>query len=85
MVDKAILTKSRHWSYEEEWRLIRYKEGPGVVKFQPQNLTGIILGGFATHSTVEIVRSWIRQRSMPVNLYRASVSNKRFELSIKPC
>lgn len=85
MVDKAILTKSVHWSYEEEWRLIRYKDGPGIVKFRPHNLTGIILGGFATHSTVEIVRSWIRQRSTPVNLYRASVSNRKFELSIKPC
>ena len=84
MVDKAILTKSMHWSYEEEWRLIRYKEGPGVVQFRPHNLTGIILGASANHETVEMVRSWVRRRPSPVNLYCASVSNKRFELSIEP-
>ena len=85
MVDKALLTKSEHWFYEEEWRLIRCKDGPGIVKFRPHNLTGIIVGALASHSTLETVRSWVRNRSTPVNLYRASVSNKKFELTIKTC
>jgi hypothetical protein len=79
---KALLTKSTHWSYEQEWRLMRYQEGPGVVQFHPSNLTGIVIGALATSSTVEMVESWVQQRTLPLNIYRASVSGTKFELEI---
>jgi hypothetical protein len=82
MMEKSLLTKSAHWSYEDEWRLIRYERGPGVVEYRPHNLTGIILGAFATQLTVEKVREWVGQRKSPVDLYRARVSDKKFELMI---
>ena len=84
-MDKALLTKSERWAYESEWRLIRYAAGPGVVRFRPHNLTGIILGAMVSHSTVETVRRWSRERTKPVQLYRAITSNKKFELNIAPC
>jgi hypothetical protein len=83
MMDKSLLTKSDHWSYEAEWRLIRDQGGPGVVEYRPHVLKGIIFGALTSHSIIDTVRGWVRQRSTPVNLYRASVSNRRFELSIK--
>lgn len=79
---KALLTKSAHWSYEQEWRLIRYQGGPGTVRFHPSNLTGIIIGALATPATVEMVESWAKQRTLPLNIYRASVSSTKFELQI---
>jgi hypothetical protein len=82
MMTKALLTKSAQWSYEAEWRLCRYRGGPGVVKFHPANLTGIIIGALATRSTVEIMKRWLKERSSPVSLHRASVSNKVFKLNI---
>lgn len=84
MLDKALFTKSEHWAYEDEWRLLRYEGGPGPVEFRPHNLTGIIFGALASSATIEMVLTWVRQRSTPVNLYRASVSSKKFELVIKP-
>ena len=42
-MDKALPTKSSQWSYECEWRLIRHNGGPGVDRFRPDDLTGIIL------------------------------------------
>ena len=81
-MSKALLTKSAQWSYEDEWRLIRYQQGPGVASFNPRNLTGIIIGALASNSTIEIIRSWIRQRSLPLDVYRASVSGSKFELKI---
>ena len=41
MMSKSLLTKSRHWRYESEWRLCRYEGGAGLASFRPQNLTGI--------------------------------------------
>lgn len=85
MLTKALLTKSAQWSYESEWRLIRHDGGPGVVCFRPQNLTGIILGALASRSTIEIVRKWAGERSIPVKLYQAFTSNTSFALDIHPC
>nr|WP_315250589.1 DUF2971 domain-containing protein [uncultured Duganella sp.] len=82
MMQKSLLVKSNHWAYESEWRLLRYVGGPGVVKFRPVNLTGIILGALASTSTIDLVTSWIQRRSAPVNVYRASVSSKKFELVV---
>ncbi len=81
-MDKALLTKAEQWSYEAEWRLCRYKDGPGIVQFRPQNLTGVIIGALASVPTVDTVVAWVRQRSAPINVYRAAVSVKRFELDI---
>lgn len=81
-MSKALLTKSSHWAYEAEWRLIRYDKGPGSAAFRPHNLTGIIFGAMATPATVQTVKLWAKQRATPLNLYRASISNTRFELQI---
>lgn len=80
---KALLTKSTHWAYEAEWRLISYAKGPGLTKFRPNNLTGIIVGASASPSTLEMVRNWIRQRSAPIKLYCASTNAKKFEIDIR--
>ena len=81
---KALLTKSAQWSYEAEWRLCEYERGPCVVKFRPENLTGIIIGALAAHSIVEMIKGWVAERSLPVRLSRASISNKAFALDIIP-
>lgn len=82
MMEKSLLLKSNHWAYESEWRLLRYLGGPGVVKFRPANLTGIILGALASASTIDTVAAWVRRRAVPISIYRASVSSKKFELVI---
>ena len=82
MMEKSLLVKSNHWSYESEWRLLRYVGGPGVVKFRPANLTGIILGALASATTIDAVTSWVQRRGTPVDVYRASVSSKKFELEM---
>ena len=81
-MSKALLTKSSHWAYEAEWRLIRYDKGPGTAPFRAHNLTGVIIGAMATTNTVETVKIWAKQRATPLNLYRASISSTRFELQI---
>lgn len=80
---KTLLTKSSHWAYEAEWRLIRDK-GPGSASFPAHNLTGVIIGAMATPATLEAVKLWAKQRATPLNLYRASISSTRFELQISP-
>lgn len=82
MMEKALLTKSDHWIYEEEYRLLRYKDGPGLVEFRPRNLTGIVIGANADRATLDLVKGWISERVEPLKLYRASVSSTSFEIVI---
>ena len=83
-VTKALLTKSDHWAYEAEWRLLRTDKRPGAERFSPRNLTGIVIGALATRETVETVQKWASKRSTPLILNRASVSNKEFRLVVRP-
>ncbi len=81
-MEKSLRTKSDHWKYEQEWRLLKYKGQPGVVQFRPENLTGIIFGSEATSVTVDLVRGWVNQRTAPIRLYQASKHRHAFSLDI---
>ena len=81
-LDKALLTKSDHWSYEREWRLIRYQGGPGVVAFRPENLTGVIFGVQAVPENVKLVTDWVNQRATRAKLYQACVNRHAYALDI---
>lgn len=84
MMSKALLLKSEQWSYEAEWRLCRYNDGPGVVQFEPASLSGIIIGALAPPSTVGMVKRWAGGRAIPIHLYRATISSKKFAVDITP-
>lgn len=82
MMEKALLTKSDRWAYEDEYRLLRYRQGPGLEEFRPQNLTGIILGASMDKVTVDLVDGWIAERTEPLTLYRASISSTEYQIVI---
>lgn len=82
---KALLTKSLQWAYEEEWRLINYKKGPGTVEFRPENLTGIVIGALASADTVALVKQWAKARAHPLDIYQALLSKTDYALDIKKC
>lgn len=82
-LEKSLLTKSEHWSYEDEWRLIAYQRGPGVVRFRPPNLTGIIIGAQAGAETIEKIRTWTKESASSIRVYQASVSKNTYTLDIR--
>ena len=82
MLDRGLLTKSEHWQYEKEWRLIRYQKGFGKVEFRPENLQGLILGALTPSPMVQKIRQMLSKRRVPLKLYQAKISRTAFELSI---
>lgn len=83
MAAKTFLMKSRHWHYEGEWRALRY-EGPGLVAFAPEALTGIVLGAHASRESEELLREWAARRAKPLELLRAYPDQQEFRLHIRP-
>lgn len=82
-VVKGLLTKSKHWKYEQEWRLFRPDLGACKVGFTPDTLTGIIIGALATKETIAKVKEWNSKRATPLRLRKARTSNDEFKLIIE--
>lgn len=82
MLDHAIFTKSDHWKYEKEWRLIQYKRGAGIYRIPPEALTGIILGAQISSIDKADLVAWIKSRTLPLKLYQANISEHQFAISI---
>jgi hypothetical protein len=82
MLDHAIFTKADHWKYEQEWRLIKYRQGAGVYKTSPEALVGIILGAQISDEDRRDVLKWISSCSQPVNVYQSTVSPTQFAVEI---
>ena len=82
MTEAALLTKAEHWQYEKEWRLIQYTKGPGVYRFPPEALTGVILGAQMSATNQAKVLSWIEGRNHPVKVYQSSPDSASFSLNI---
>ena len=83
MTESALLTKAKHWEYEQEWRLIEYTNGPGVYRFPSEALTGVVLGAQISADHKEKVIGWVAARDGPVKLYQSSPSDSSFSLNIE--
>ncbi|MES2306588.1 MAG: DUF2971 domain-containing protein [Gemmatimonadota bacterium] len=80
--EKAMFTKADAWAYEEEWRLINFRDGACTKRFEPRFLRQVILGAriapeVATkvirltekhYPHVQILNACIRENSYGLNL-----------------
>lgn len=85
MLNHALLTKSDHWLYEKERRIIQYRKGAGVYQFPEHALVGVVLGSQISSANRAIVVGWLGSRALPVTLFQASLSDVEFAISIEPC
>ena len=83
---KCVLTKSKHWAYEKEWRLIKppVEEGNawGWQKLPAKSLTGIIFGCAISSKDENQILEWMRLGNVQVPLLRAEKKPNRFQVRI---
>jgi hypothetical protein len=77
-----MLTKSSHWSYEREWRILDFEHGPGSRRFPPECLSAVILGCCIPDQERKKVLGWVRDFPTPVRVLQAKKSNTHFCLEI---
>ena len=82
--EKSFLTKSKHWEYEQEYRIVDLSSGPGVRHYPADLLTGVILGCAISDANEQDVRSWVTSLNHSVSIYRAVREDARFALRIEP-
>jgi hypothetical protein len=72
-------TKSSHWSYEEEWRVIHEKAGTSWV-YEPSSLEAVYFGPNAAEDLVEIALLILIGQNESVRFYRGSRSDSEFRM-----
>lgn len=81
--EKALLTKADFWGYEEEWRIIEHDLGPGVHRFPPELLDGVILGARISANDRQRVLDWTSGRR-GIDILQAKFSNSEFRIEVSP-
>ena len=81
-LQKALLTKAKHWEYDKEWRIIDYDKGPGVKHFPPNLLVGVIFGCRMTEGHQRLVRDWCGSRQTEVSFYTAREAAQTYSLEL---
>lgn len=83
---KALLTKSNHWEYEQEWRIIKTEGegGPGLKPFHPSSLTGVIFGALISPEDRQRLIDWIKAYPTKIALYQAKINETKYQLDIEP-
>jgi hypothetical protein len=82
---KALLTKSNHWEYEQERRILKFKRegGPGGHNFPSKSLTGIILGALIEEQDKNKILHWIADYPNKINIYQAKINRTKYKLDIE--
>ncbi len=78
----TLLTKSIHWSYEKEWRIIEYKHGSGTCAFPKEKITGVIFGSEIKPEIKQLIKKWIYDREPQINIYEAKKKHRKYGLDI---
>ena len=78
----VILTKSKHWDYEQEYRIIRHRKADSSLDYPVELLTGIILGYMMPENTRELVKQWTVEGHCSVAFFEARPKAAEFGLDI---
>jgi hypothetical protein len=78
----SILTKSRDWAYEKEYRLFNVHEGPGVRRYPPELLAEVILGCRILAEDKKDVLRWARNHPAQPKIFEAGTAQRKFALKL---
>jgi len=79
-IKKSLLTKSKRWGYEKEWRIIEHVKGPGVQQFPANVLSGVIFGCKMPEKDRKKISDWCGDQK--ISLFEARQSEERYTLDI---
>jgi len=79
---RVILTKSKHWFYEREYRIVRPGQAGSRLNYPIELLTGIIFGCKMPDKVRELVKQWAEQGRCRVAFFEARPKVSEFGLDI---
>lgn len=83
LVNLTFLTKYTSWAYEQEWRIIDYKHGPGLRDYPADLLKSVIFGLRMTEPNKSLIRKWVKRRGHAVQFFQAIQDNRKFSIGLR--
>lgn len=80
IIIESSITKSKEWKYEEEWRVVSFKNPYFIEEFNPASLTGITMGANISKENRNLIEEILSKRKIP--LFQARISKNKYELEI---
>ncbi len=77
---RIVLTKSTHWAYEQEYRIILPNQACTSVSFPKELLTGVIFGCLMPETLRQTVRSWAAAGNCGPAFFEARLKTDQFGL-----
>ena len=81
-VELVFLTKYLGWRYEQEWRIIDFRNGSGIKPYPRDLLTGVVFGTRMPDSDKALIRSWVNRRGHNVKFYQCTQNDRKFTIDI---
>jgi hypothetical protein len=82
-VDLIFLTKYTGWSYEQEWRIVDFQNGPGLRPYSPELLKSVIFGLRMADDNKNRIRNWVKKRGHAVQFLQATQDDRKFSIGIE--
>jgi hypothetical protein len=82
-IQNVLFTKSTHWSYEREVRIICLDLGGKAVKFGDSIYKSVTIGADTNPQGISEIKTALRKRGDNLPLYRATPKQDRYELEIR--
>lgn len=83
IVRKAFLTKMTPYSYEAEWRIVRYDDGPGLKPIPIGIIGGVILGVRMKPTTRDRVIQACAEYDGDIDIVKTSLDPQTYGLRLK--
>ena len=78
-----IVTKSKEWEYEKEWRLVYVDHPDEVIIFPEEIFTGIYFGVNAKEKTIDTVIGLFNNKKVVPKFYRGELKYREFGIVFK--
>lgn len=79
---RVILTKSKHWLYEKEYRIFRPGMAGQRLDYPAELLTGITFGCMTPDKVRASVKQWVKEGNCRVAFFEARPKTAEFGLDI---
>ena len=84
IVRATVLTKASHWKYEEEYRIVDMRQGPGMHALPKGIISGVILGLRMPEEQRQRVREVVKGCGTEILVYEARRREGAYGLQICP-
>jgi hypothetical protein len=82
-VELVFLTKYTSWAYEQEWRIIDFKDGHGLREYPAELLKSVIFGLRMSEPNKVLIRKWVSRRDHTVQFSQAFQNDRNFSIELR--